>query len=63
VAFAVSAVGAYLLPSGDALDGSVANWGTFIGAICFLLASLIVLPFWDRGRRATTPVVAEGGER
>ncbi|NYD67679.1 hypothetical protein [Agromyces atrinae] len=50
VAFGISAVGAFILPSGDALSGSLANNGTFIGAICFLLASLIVLPFWDRNR-------------
>ena len=48
VAFAVSAVGAYILPTGDTLNGSLANIGTFIGALCFLVASLIVLPFWDR---------------
>lgn len=60
VAFAISAVGAYLLPSGDALDASVANYGTFIGALCFLIASLIVLPFWDRRRRAAP---AEGAGR
>lgn len=48
IAFAYSAVGAYILPGGKTLDASLANYGTFIGAICFLLASLIVLPFWDR---------------
>ena len=53
VAFGFSAVGAYLLPSGAALDNSLANNGTFIGALCFLLASLIVLPFWDRTRRTS----------
>lgn len=51
VAFAASAIGSYLLPNGDALNGSLANNGTFVGALCFLLASLIVLPFWDRSRR------------
>ena len=54
VAFAFSAVGAYILPGGDALNGSLANNGTFIGALCFLFASLIVLPFWDR-RRGSAP--------
>lgn len=53
VAFAASAVGAYILPNGGAFNGSLANNGTFIGALCFLLASLIVLPFWDRSRRQT----------
>ena len=51
VAFAISAVGSYVLPSGDAVNGSMANGGTFVGAICFLLASLIMLPQWDRSVR------------
>ena len=44
IAFAVSAVGAFVLNSGASKDSSLANWGTFIGAICFFLASAIVLP-------------------
>lgn len=51
VAFAFSAVGAYILPTGDSFDGSLANNGTFIGALCFLVASLIVLPQWGRPTR------------
>lgn len=50
VAFGVSAVGAYILPTGDVVSASIANMGTFIGAICFFLASLIVLPQWSRAR-------------
>jgi len=52
VAFGLSAVGAYVLPGGKSYDGSLANGGTFIGALCFLVASLIVLPFWTRRRDA-----------
>lgn len=44
VAFGISAVGAFVLPNGDLVNDSLANGGTFIGAICFFLASLIVLP-------------------
>lgn len=51
IAFGASAVGAFILPSGDAFNNGLANYGTFVGALCFLLASLIVLPFWDRARR------------
>lgn len=47
VAFAFSAVGAFIEPNGSLFDNSWANWGTFIGALCFLFASLIVLPFWS----------------
>lgn len=60
VAFALSAVGAYILPGGDVFDNGLANWGTFIGALCFLVASLIVLPFWD-GRRQVPVVAAVAG--
>jgi len=63
VAFGVSAVGAYILPGGDVISESLGNGGTFIGALCFLFASLIVLPFWSRvgggrSRDAEGPVVA-----
>lgn len=51
VAFGFSAVGAYILPDGNPLDGGVADWGTFIGALCFFATSLIVLPQWDRRAR------------
>ena len=52
VAFGFSAIGSFVLSNGDALNGSLANNGTFIGAICFLLASLIVLPQWERSKGA-----------
>lgn len=51
IAFAVSAVGAYVLPDGGSIDNVVANTGTFIGAVCFFVSSLIVLPFWRRADR------------
>ncbi|UAJ78941.1 hypothetical protein IT072_17255 [Leifsonia sp. ZF2019] len=51
VAFGVSAVGAYILPDGDVVNGALANGGTFIGALCFFFASLIVLPAWRRRAR------------
>ncbi|AZG48625.1 hypothetical protein [Gordonia insulae] len=44
VAFAVSAVGAYVTRTGVTVDTVVANVGTFIGALCFFFASLVVLP-------------------
>ncbi len=51
IAFAVSAVGAFVLQSGDAADTSMANWGTFVGAVCFFSASLIVLPWSSVGKK------------
>jgi len=52
VAFGISAVGAFILPGGHVINSSIANYGTFIGAICFFLTSFIVLPQWDRRKRA-----------
>lgn len=51
IAFALSAVGAFVLQSGGVADASMANWGTFIGAICFFLASLLVLPRFSVNRK------------
>lgn len=50
IAFAISAVGAFILSNGDSANTGMANWGTFIGAICFFLASAIALPqlAWNR---------------
>lgn len=62
VAFGLSAVGAFILPDGGAFDGSLANIGTFIGALCFLFASLIMLPVWDRTARRRRRTTA-GGSR
>jgi hypothetical protein len=44
VAFGVSALGAFVTKSGVTEDALLANVGTFIGALCFLAAALVVLP-------------------
>lgn len=42
VFFGLSAVGAYILPvSGDLVSQAWANGGTFLGAVCFLVAALL----------------------
>lgn len=51
MAFGVSAVGAYVLPDGHPMNAVISSGGTFIGAICFFLASFVVLPFWTRKSR------------
>lgn len=43
-AFGISAVGAFVRLSGITSNEAVANLGTFIGAICFLAAAVLVLP-------------------
>jgi hypothetical protein len=44
VAFAASAVGAFVYTTGTTADEALANLGTFIGALCFLVAAVLVLP-------------------
>lgn len=44
IAFAVSAVGSFVMNDGGSKDPALANWGTFIGALCFFLSSAIALP-------------------
>lgn len=55
IAFAFSAVGAFVLNSGSSADSTLANWGTFIGAICFVVASAMVIPKapWNRVSKTT----------
>jgi len=52
VFFGLSAVGAYIQPSGSLTNVQLANAGTFLGAVCFLIASVLMMP---EGRGATAP--------
>ncbi len=58
IAFGVSAIGSFVYRSGSTVDASLANWGTFIGALCFLIASAIALPALPWNRRADDAVAA-----
>ncbi|NLT07284.1 MAG: hypothetical protein GXY03_13385 [Solirubrobacterales bacterium] len=45
IAFGVSAVGAYVVSdSGELLNAELVNLGTFVGAVCFLVAALLLRP-------------------
>ena len=44
VAFGVSAVGAFVSKTGLTVDEWLANTGTFVGALCFLMAAVLALP-------------------
>jgi hypothetical protein len=45
VAFGVSAVAAFVVPStGSLLDEQLSNLGTFVGALCFLVGGILLLP-------------------
>lgn len=45
LAFGVSAVAAYIIPTtGNDFNKALVNLGTFVGAICFFVAALMLLP-------------------
>jgi hypothetical protein len=44
VFFGLSAVGSYVQPTGALTSAELANGGTFLGAMCFLVASLLMMP-------------------
>jgi hypothetical protein len=44
VAFGVSAVASYVTSSGQLLSLALTNLGTFVGALCFLAGSVLLLP-------------------
>jgi hypothetical protein len=44
VAFGTSAVGAFITRTGVTEDALLASMGTFVGALCFLIAALLMLP-------------------
>ena len=47
VAFMASAIASFVLPRTDAMiDIPLANAGTFLGAVCFLVAAALMLPAW-----------------
>jgi hypothetical protein len=48
VAFGVSAVAAFVSKTGITADAKMANLGTFVGALCFLAAALMLLPRFAR---------------
>ena len=45
VLFAISAIASFVVPaSGSVLDLAAANWTTSLGALCFLIGALMLLP-------------------
>ena len=47
LAFGVSAAAAFVRIDGATVDATLANLGTFVGALCFLVAALLILPRVD----------------
>ncbi len=56
VAFGVSAVASYVTPSGQLLSLALTNLGTFVGAVCFLIGAVLLLP----ERTLESPSAASG---
>lgn len=47
IAFMASALGAFVLPRTEtAVDLTIADRGTLVGAVCFFLAALLAIPAW-----------------
>ena len=46
LAFGVAALGSRYLQDGQLLNPPLANWATFVGAVCFLVGALLILPRW-----------------
>jgi hypothetical protein len=57
VLFMASALGAYVLPSGDDVDSGLAVAGTLLGAVCFLVGAALMFPAW---RRSVHPSTMQG---
>jgi hypothetical protein len=58
VAFGVSAVASYVEPNGELLSLALTNIGTFVGAVCFLVGGVLLLPERTSGLPKPTQVAA-----
>lgn len=47
VLFGISAVGAFVLPSGSDVDNAAAVGGTLLGAVCFFVGAALMLPTFE----------------
>jgi hypothetical protein len=56
VAFGVSAIASYVTSSGQLLSLALTNLGTFVGAVCFLVAAILLLPERTMEGPAEAPV-------
>ncbi len=61
IAFMASAIGAFVIPrTNSAVDLTLADRGTFVGAVCFFFGALLAIPAWRRAGKAAA--AAGGGE-
>jgi hypothetical protein len=60
ILFMISALASYVLPStGEFIDNKVAITGTLLGAACFLVGAILMLPAWRHAVRAAQPARPE----
>ncbi|HMD46271.1 MAG TPA: hypothetical protein VKG43_08935 [Acidimicrobiales bacterium] len=65
IAFGVSAIASKVEPDGDVRSLALTNLGTFVGAVCFLVGGLLLLPERTEGSDApdlTEPAPAPSGQ-
>ena len=63
VAFMASAIGAFVIPRTDsAVDLTLADRGTFVGAVCFFLGALLAIPAWRQAGEAAAQAGGAGAE-
>jgi hypothetical protein len=59
IAFGVSAVASYIVPAtGQLRNVELSNLGTFVGALCFLIGAILLLP--ERTEETEVAVAASG---
>jgi hypothetical protein len=59
--FMISALASYVLPTtGEFINNSVSIAGTLLGALCFLVGAILMLPAWKHAVRAAAPARPEG---
>ena len=55
IAFMAAAIGAFVIPrTSSAVDLTLADRGTFLGAVCFFVGALLAIPAWRRAGRVAT---------
>ncbi|WP_395656099.1 hypothetical protein [Nocardioides sp.] len=59
ILFMLSAIAAFVLPSGVPVDDALAVGGTLFGAVCFLVGAALMFPAWRHEVRSATT----GGDR
>ena len=55
IAFGVSAIASYVKPNGQLVSLALTNLGTFVGAVCFLVGAVLLLPERTLGSPSAEP--------